>query len=223
MNTLRIRKLLQLNSVVISQFSYCPLIWMFNSRYLNNALNSIHERVLNLIYNDYEFPLNKNKFQVDLTPPFMNDLFVIRENNEWPICHQGKQWMTYLSPGKTMNDLFVIRENKYNLGNFQAVESLHKWTVKFRKEIISYRGPQLWNLIPERLRTLATWRVVSATFLLVCFLSINESTFQTRKSVLVYFKSSFHSRENQILKFYILKFIDVIKFRSIKQEIHVTE
>ena len=223
MNTLRIRKLLQLNSVVISQFSYCPLIWMFNSRYLNNALNSIHERVLNLIYNDYEFPLNKNKFQVDLTPPFMNDLFVIRENNEWPICHQGKQWMTYLSSGKTMNDLFVIRENKYNLGNFQAVESLHKWTVKFRKEIISYRGPQLWNLIPERLRTLATWRVVSATFLLVCFLSINESTFQTRKSVLVHFKSSFHSRENQILKFYILKFIDVIKFRSIKQEIHVTE
>ena len=131
--------------------------------------------------------------------------------------------MTYLSSGKTMNDLFVIRENKYNLGNFQAVESLHKWTVKFRKEIISYRGPQLWNLIPERLRTLATWRVVSATFLLVCFLSINESTFQTRKSVLVHFKSSFHSRENQILKFYILKFIDVIKFRSIKQEIHVTE
>ena len=183
MNTLRIRKLLQLNSVVISQFSYCPLIWMFNSRYLNNALNSIHERVLNFIYNDYEFPMNKNKFQVDWTPPFMNDLFVIRENNEWPICHQGKQWMTYLSSGKTMNDLFVIRENKYNLRNFQAVESLHKWTVKFRKEIISYSGPQLWNLIPERLRTLATWRVVSATFLLVCFLSLNKSTCQTRKSI----------------------------------------
>ena len=38
--------ILLLNSVVKSQFSYCPLIWMFTSRYLNNALNSIHKRAL---------------------------------------------------------------------------------------------------------------------------------------------------------------------------------
>ena len=35
---------LRLNSVIKSQFTYCPLIWMFKSRYLNNALNNIHER-----------------------------------------------------------------------------------------------------------------------------------------------------------------------------------
>ena len=46
------QKLLLLNSVVKSQFSYCPLIWIFTSQYLNNALNSIHERALHLIYND---------------------------------------------------------------------------------------------------------------------------------------------------------------------------
>ena len=38
--------ILLLNSVVKSQFSYCPLIWMFTPRYLNNALNSIHKRSL---------------------------------------------------------------------------------------------------------------------------------------------------------------------------------
>ena len=37
---------LLLNSVIKSQFTYCPLIWMFTSRYLNNALNNIHERAL---------------------------------------------------------------------------------------------------------------------------------------------------------------------------------
>ena len=46
------QKLLLLNSVVKSQCSYCPHIWMFNSRYLNNALNSFHERALRLICND---------------------------------------------------------------------------------------------------------------------------------------------------------------------------
>ena len=53
------QKLLLLNSVVKSQFNYCPLIWMFTSRYLNYALNSIHERALRLIYNDYELPFDR--------------------------------------------------------------------------------------------------------------------------------------------------------------------
>ena len=76
---------------------------MFPSWYLNNALNSIRERALRLISNDYKLPFDrilenkkqknihqKNieslaieiyKFQADLTPPIMSDLFVTRENN----------------------------------------------------------------------------------------------------------------------------------------------
>ena len=54
-----------------------------------------------------------------------------------------------------MSDLFVPRENKFNLRNFQALEFPRKRTVKFRTETISFRELQIWNLIPERLRTLA--------------------------------------------------------------------
>ena len=53
------QKSLLLNSVVKSQFSYCPLISMFSSRYLNNALNSILERALRLICNDYNLPFDR--------------------------------------------------------------------------------------------------------------------------------------------------------------------
>ena len=35
---------------ITSQFSYCPLIWMFHSRSLNNKINRIHERALRLVY-----------------------------------------------------------------------------------------------------------------------------------------------------------------------------
>ena len=55
----RYQKLLLLNSVVKSQFSYCPLIWMFTSRYLNNALNIIHERASCSVYSDYELPFDR--------------------------------------------------------------------------------------------------------------------------------------------------------------------
>ena len=55
-----------------------------------------------------------------------------------------------------MSDLFVTRENKYNIRNFQQLEFLHKRTAKFGTETISYSGPQIWDLIPQGLRTLAT-------------------------------------------------------------------
>ena len=55
-----------------------------------------------------------------------------------------------------MSDLFVTKENNYNLGDFQELESSLKQTVKFETETISYRGRQIWNLIPERLRASET-------------------------------------------------------------------
>ena len=36
-----------------SQFNYCPLIWVFHSRIMNNKINSIHERALRLVYSDH--------------------------------------------------------------------------------------------------------------------------------------------------------------------------
>ena len=35
---------------ITSQFSYCTLIWMFQSRTLNNRINNIHERALRLTH-----------------------------------------------------------------------------------------------------------------------------------------------------------------------------
>ena len=41
------------NSFITSHFSYCPLVWIFHSRRLNNRINHIHERALRIIYQDY--------------------------------------------------------------------------------------------------------------------------------------------------------------------------
>ena len=37
-----------------SHFNYCPLIWMFHSRTLNNKRNCLHERALRIICSDYK-------------------------------------------------------------------------------------------------------------------------------------------------------------------------
>ena len=39
-------------SIIKSQFSYCPLIWMFCSRRSNSLVSSVHERALRIVSDD---------------------------------------------------------------------------------------------------------------------------------------------------------------------------
>ena len=62
-----------------------------------------------------------------------------------------------------------------------------------------------------------------ATFLLIYFVCLKESTFETRKKCLFHFESSFRSWDNQILTFQMFKCHDVIKYLHMKHETHFTE
>ena len=81
-----------------SRFGYCPLIWMFHSRGLNNKINCIHERTLRITYKDksstFQGLLEKDdsvsihhrnipKLVIEIykllhgfSPPILNDIFV---------------------------------------------------------------------------------------------------------------------------------------------------
>ena len=41
-----------MKAFIMSQFSYCPLVWMCHRRTLNNKINKLHERALRLVYDD---------------------------------------------------------------------------------------------------------------------------------------------------------------------------
>ena len=41
------------NSIIKSQFSYCPLVWMFGLRASNNMINKLHERSLRIILKQF--------------------------------------------------------------------------------------------------------------------------------------------------------------------------
>ena len=42
------RKLI-LNSFITSHFSYCPIVWIFHNRKLNERINNIHESALPIV------------------------------------------------------------------------------------------------------------------------------------------------------------------------------
>ena len=92
------RKRLLINSYKISNFNYCPLIWIFSTVKYLNKIESLQKRALRILYNDYsisyEFLLEnagKIKLSVNLcveiyktinklNPKFMNSIFKVKEN-----------------------------------------------------------------------------------------------------------------------------------------------
>ena len=67
-------------------------------------------------------------------------------------------------------------------------------------------------------------KVVSATFLLVCFFRLKESTCETKKNVFYFTsKAPFVLEIIKFLTFQIFKCHDVIKCLSMKHETHIIE
>ena len=100
-----------------------------------------------MVYNDYELPFDRILVE--------NKQKSAHQKNIESLAIEIYKFQASLTQS-IMSDLFVTRENNYNLRNFQELESSLRRTVKFGTEIISYRGPQIWNLIPERIRALET-------------------------------------------------------------------
>ena len=42
-----------MNSFFNTQFNFCTLVLMFHSRFINNKINRLHERVLRIVYNEF--------------------------------------------------------------------------------------------------------------------------------------------------------------------------
>ena len=48
-----------MQSFIMSQFGYCPLIWMNHNRSLNNNINRIHETALRIVYRDQKIDFQR--------------------------------------------------------------------------------------------------------------------------------------------------------------------
>ena len=82
-----------------SQFSHCPLSWMFNSRALNNKINRLYERCLRIIYND-----NTSSF-TDLLE--IDNLVSVHHRNIQVLANELWKFVNGLSP-KLVNNCFKL-------------------------------------------------------------------------------------------------------------------
>ena len=103
-----------MKAYVAFQCGYCPLVWMFHSRSLNNKINSLYERALRITYGDR-------------LSSFEN---LLKKDNSVSIHHRNIQALATemfkvknnIAP-EIMKELFTSKMSSYDLRNNNLFES----------------------------------------------------------------------------------------------------
>ena len=136
-----------MNAFIFSQFGYCPLVWMFQSRTLNNRINKIHERSLRIVFKDYE-----STFQQLLK---QNKSVSIHQRNLKILANEIFKIKNCLNP-LIMEDVFKFKNLIYN---FRNVENLNRSNVNFVKygtEKITSLSAKIWKILPNNYKELTS-------------------------------------------------------------------
>ena len=94
------------NSFIMSQFNYCPLIWMFCGKVAINDLNRTHKRALRILLNDYTSTFNELLHRVNEC--------TIHQKNLQKLMLEVYNSLTQQNPS-FLWDMFHEKDNKYNL------------------------------------------------------------------------------------------------------------
>ena len=141
MNTVKLRMIMK--AFIESQFGYCPLVWMFHSRTLNNKINRLHKRALRLVYKDVHL-----SFQQLLDK---DDSVTIHHRNLQKLATEMHKLKNNISP-IIMKTILPESQNPYLLrsGNPFHTENIH--TVYYGTETIYFRGPKTSPMVPIEIK-----------------------------------------------------------------------
>ena len=138
-----------MKSFINSQFGYCPLVWIFHSRKLNNRINKIHERALRIVFK------NMNLSFRELLDK--DNSVTIHEKNIQSLAVEMYKQSNEISP-KIMNEVFPLKkEIKYH--SKTEFETRNVKTEMYGIESLAHLGPKIWAILPKKLKEITSLNI----------------------------------------------------------------
>ncbi len=132
-----------MKAFILSQFNYCPLVWMFCDRTLNNKINHIHERALRITYKDMRTDFDTMLLRDNSVPLHIRNLQLL----------MTEVFKTKLSLNPSfMKDIFVEKQVSYGLRGCHNLSLPQARTTCYGLETISFLGCRLWQALPNDLK-----------------------------------------------------------------------
>ena len=134
---------LLLESFVKSQFSYCPLVWMFSNRAMNARINKLQERSLRILYRDDESTFEE---------------LLVKDNSI--TVHDQNIKLLALEMFKVKNDIQpnvlgrFVTQYEHNYNTRQNTQFLREKvnSTTYGLESIRILGPKIWELLPQSMK-----------------------------------------------------------------------
>ena len=131
------------NSVIMSNFSYCPLIWLFCTKGANNEINRTHKRALRALYGDYESSfedlLDREKSKT------------IHKKNLEILMTDVYRTINHLNP-EYMWEFFTKRDVPYGLRISELCKIPSVNTQCYGINSLLFRGSLLWNALSDEIK-----------------------------------------------------------------------
>ena len=131
------------NAVILSNFNYCPLIWLFCNKGAYKEIDRTHKRALRILYNDYECP-----FEALLT---RSGSFCIHVRNLQKLMTEIYKSMNHLNPSLIW-EFHEKKDINYNLRIQNLCKLPQIKTQGYGQESLSYRGSILWNTLDDSVK-----------------------------------------------------------------------
>ena len=129
------------NSFILTNFNYCPLIWMFCGKTTNDMVNRVHKRALRVILCDYD-----SSFEELL---HKNEEVTIHKNNLQKLMLEVYRCVT---SGNTsfLWELFNWKILPYTLRIKSLLQLPNTRTKKYGNGSLTFRGSIIWNQLPDQ-------------------------------------------------------------------------
>ena len=134
---------LSMRSFIMSQFSYCSLIWICHSRKINNQINKLHERALWLVYN------HKNSSFRELLK--RDKSVTIHERNIQELLTETFKVKSGVAP-EIMTEILKFKDHSYDLRNNNCMERRIIKSCKYDSETVLNLGAKVWDILPENIK-----------------------------------------------------------------------
>ena len=145
------QKKIILSSFVHSHFRYAPLVWMFQSRKINNKINKVHKKALRLLYNDSEATFEELLKK--------EEGFTVHETNIQKLMLEMFKAKNELEPNLLQG---IFEKNEYEGPTLRSSKSFKKPninTVQYGERSLQNLGSKLWDQIPNKMKNITSLSV----------------------------------------------------------------
>ena len=131
-----------------SQFSYCPLSWMFHSRTSNSKINRLQEICLHIIYS-YNTSSFTDLLEIDKSVS-------VHYRNIQDLATELQKFVNNGSPMLVSDSFKLNNMTLYKTRNRSTFYSQPVRTVLHSTESLCHLVPKIWQLMPSDMKSLSS-------------------------------------------------------------------